>query len=197
MHLVELMSDEELKQDVEDTNEIEPVFVLNTEDDADECLSKILWAKKKLEENNKLIEKKKKQLDELLKNYEKSLNSKLENYRSIHEDLLREWMINRFGNTKKSAKLLHGTVRMKEDTGRTAVDDEGQLIGFIKANNLQDKCVTIKESVRKSDFKKLFEKDQSGHYFVDKAGNIIPGVHIDKSDDLQLSICPTKTEGIA
>lgn len=197
MHLIELMSDEELKQDVNDTNDIGPVFSLDTEEDADECLSKILWANRKIEENNKLVEKKKKQLETLLKDYEDSLNKKLENYRSIHEDLLREWMINRFGNIKKSAKLLHGTVRMKEDTGRTAVDDEGQLIDFIKANNLQDKCVTIKESVRKSDFKKLFEKDQSGHYFVDKAGNIIPGIHIDKSDDLQLSIRPAKTEGAA
>lgn len=197
MHLIELMSDEELKQDVNNTNEVAPIFVLNSEDDADECLSKILWADKKLEENSKLIEKKKKQLDELLKDYENSLNSKLENYRSIQEDLLREWMISKFGNTKKSAKLLHGTVRMKEDAGRTAVDDEGQLIGFIKANDLQDKCVTVKETVRKSDFKKLFEKDPSGHYFVDKNGNIIPGVHIDKSDDLQLSIRPAKTEGVA
>lgn len=197
MHLIELMSDEELKQDVNNTNEVAPIFVLNSEDDADECLSKILWADKKLEENSKLIEKKKKQLDELLKDYENSLNSKLENYRSIQEDLLREWMISKFGNTKKSAKLLHGTVRMKKDAGRTAVDDEGQLIGFIKANDLQDKCVTVKETVRKSDFKKLFEKDPSGHYFVDKNGNIIPGVHIDKSDDLQLSIRPAKTEGVA
>lgn len=197
MHLIELMSDEELKQDVNNTNEVASIFVLNSEDDADECLSKILWADKKLEENSRLIEKKKKQLDELLKDYENSLNSKLENYRSIQEDLLREWMISKFGNTKKSAKLLHGTVRMKEDAGRTAVDDEGQLIGFIKANDLQDKCVTVKETVRKSDFKKLFEKDPSGHYFVDKNGNIIPGVHIDKSDDLQLSIRPAKTEGVA
>lgn len=197
MHLIELMSDEELKQDVNNINEVAPIFVLNSEDDADECLSKILWTDKKLEENSKLIEKKKKQLDELLKDYENSLNSKLENYRSIQEDLLREWMISKFGNTKKSAKLLHGTVRMKEDAGRTAVDDEGQLIGFIKANDLQDKCVTVKETVRKSDFKKLFEKDPSGHYFVDKNGNIIPGVHIDKSDDLQLSIRPAKTEGVA
>ena len=93
---------------------------------------------------------------------------------------------------KGSLKLFHGTASLKEDAGRTEVDDEEALIRWLKNNGHED-CVSTKESVAKTNLKKTFKKDKSGHYFVDDHGDVIQGVHVDKEEGLLLKIAPPRT----
>lgn len=192
--LFELLPEEDIEDDVNFVSGEKEQFGFNleTDDDADDAMARILWAKSEINKNNALIDKKKKELQKQLDDYEKRLNCKLENYGSYYSELLRTYMLKKFDNKKGTLKLFHGNVRLKEPSATTEFDDEKALLDYIKSNNLQSKCVTVKESVRKTDLKKLFDKDKSGLYFVDANGDIVPGVHINKDEELKISITPAK-----
>ena len=194
LKLFELLSENELEDDFEFVNagENQMAFALMSDDDADDALARILWAKSQLDKNNEIIARKKKQLQLQLEDYEKRLNGKLETYQKYYSELLNDYLVKKLDNKKGTVKLLHGNARLKEPSVSTEFDDEKVLIQYLKDNNLYDKCISVKESVRKTDLKKLFQKDNSGSYFVDDSGNVVPGVHLNKEEGLQLAITPAK-----
>lgn len=190
MELLHFMSPEEIQYSMAEDEEKDVTPL--TEDEADDILAKILWARRKIEENNKDIKQKKEEMKVLLENYEKRKNQGLRNYIESQAGPLQAYAQNALKNKKGTLHLLHGDLRLKEDIGTTEFDDEEAVLRFIKEKGLEEKCVSVRESVRKTDFKKLFKKDPSGHYFVDDEGNVIHGVHIQKEDGLQLSIMPSR-----
>lgn len=194
MNLLEFMDEAELNDMMRADESAAPIEnAINDDEEADEVLSKILWAKDKIEANKKLIEKKKEDIGRMLQDYERRLNGGYENYLDNLNIQLETYLRYKLNNKKGTLKLLHGNVRLKEDPGVTKFDDEAEVLRYLEDNALEEFCVTTKKSIRKTDFKKLFKKDDSGKYFTDNDGNIIHGVHIEK-EGLKLSITPAKKE---
>lgn len=189
MRLLELMDDEEIMESIK-TDE-DRALAIHNDDEADEVLSQILWAKHKIEENNELVKQKAAELKLLLMNYEERLNGPLKHYAENRSKDLEAYATKKLENQKGSVKLFHGTVSMREDAGRTEVDDEEELIRWMKQTGHTD-CVTVKEALSKTALKKAFKKDPSGRYFVDENGDVIQGVHIAKEEGLQLRITEAK-----
>lgn len=186
MKLIELMDEEEIRAGIDATAE-RGVTAIHNDEEADEALSKMLWAKAKIEENNKIVKEKAEQLKAQLEDYRKRLNGGLEYYLENRQHDLEIYLNSKLQGRKGSLKLFHGTASLKEDPGRTTVDDEASLITWLKKNGHAG-CISTKESVSKTEVKKTFRKDPSGRYFLDEDGNVIEGVHIDKEEGLQLKI---------
>ncbi len=189
MNPIELMDEDEIMESI--AADEDRALAIQNDDEADEVLSQILWAKRKIEENNELVKRKAAELKLLLMNYEERLNGSLKHYAENRSKDLEAYATKKLENQKGSVKLFHGTVSMREDAGRTEVDDEESLIRWMKQTGHGD-CVTVKESLSKTALKKAFKKDPSGRYFVDEDGNIIQGVHIAKEEGLQLRITEAK-----
>lgn len=191
MKLIELMEEEEIRACME--QEAEGRYAIHNDDEADEVLVQMLWAKRKIEENKELVKKKAEVLKAQLQDYEKRLNGGLEYYLEARQPELEAYLAKRLEGRKGSLKLFHGTASLKEDAGRTAVDDEEALIKWLKNNGHAD-CIATKESVAKTAVKKAFTKDKSGRYFLDEHGDVIQGIHIDKEEGLLLKISEPRTK---
>ena len=185
MKLIELMEEDEIRDRIE--RQAEMPYAIHNDDEADETLAQMLWAKRKIEENKELVKKKAEMLKAQLQDYEKRLNGGLEYYIEARQPELEAYLAKRLEGRKGSLKLFHGTASLKEDAGRTAVDDEEMLIKWLKNHGHED-CIATKESVAKTAVKKAFTKDKSGHYFLDEHGDVIQGIHIDKEEGLLLKI---------
>lgn len=185
MKLIELMDEDEIRAGIDAATE--RGLKIHNDDEADEAIAQMIWAKKKIEENKELVKKKAEQLKLQLQDYERRLNGGLEYYLENRQKDLEAYLNGKLQGHKGSLKLFHGTASLKEDPGRTAVDDEDELIKWLKANGHAG-CIATKESVSKTEIKKAFKKDASGRYFIDDDGNIIQGVHIDKEEGLQLKL---------
>lgn len=191
MKLIELMEEEEIRACME--QEAESRYAIHNDDEADEVLAQMLWAKRKIEENKELVKKKAEILKAQLQDYEKRLNGGLEYYLEARQPELEAYLAKRLEGRKGSLKLFHGTASLKEDAGRTEVDDEEALIKWLKNNGHAD-CIATKESVAKTAVKKAFTKDKSGRYFLDEHGDVIQGIHIDKEEGLLLKISEPRTK---
>lgn len=193
MELLELIDTDKMYEDIkENPSAAEKYERVHTDEEADDVLARVIWAQKKICENDELVKKKKEQLQKLLKDYEARLNGGLKTYLENQQVTLRNYLDEKLNGKKGTVKLLHGNIRLKEDNGKTMFDDENLVIQYLQNRNMEDACVSIKKTIRKTDFKKLFKKDPSGHYFVDEDGQVIHGVHIEKEDGLQLGITPAK-----
>lgn len=186
MNLLELMTDEEIDKEVRSESEVS--VPINTEAEADRTMGKIIWAKNKKKENDEKIKAKKAELMEQLALYERRLNGPLESYIEHQELMLQAYCNNVLKGKKGSVPLFYGNARLTYDRGSVVFDDEEAVLNFLRQNQMAKDCVTLKASIRKTDFRKLFTEDASGHYFHDSEGNIIKGVHIDKKDGLQLAL---------
>ena len=189
MNLIELMEDEEIRDRV--TSKAEENVVIHNDDEADEVLAQMIWATEKIAGNKALVKKKAQQLKEALVTYEKRLNGSLERYLENRQRDLEMYLNSRLDGGKGSIKLFHGTVSMREDTGRTVIDDEDAVIQYLKSSG-HENCITVKESVSRTALKKAFRKDPSGRCFLDEDGNILQGAHIDKEEGLHAAIRPAK-----
>lgn len=185
MKLIELMDEDEIRAGIDAATE--RGLKIHNDDEADEVIAQMIWAKKKIEDNRALVKKKAEQLKLQLQDYERRLNGGLEYYLENRQKDLEAYLNDKLQGHKGSLKLFHGTASLKEDPGRTAVDDEDELIKWLKANG-HASCIATKESVSKTEIKKTFKKDASGRYFVDGDGNIIQGIHVDKEEGLQLKL---------
>lgn len=185
MKLIELMDEDEIRAGIDTATE--RGLKIHNDDEADEVIAQMIWAKKKIEDNKALVKKKAEQLKLQLQDYERRLNGGLEYYLENRQKDLEAYLNDKLQGHKGSLKLFHGTASLKEDPGRTAVDDEDSLIKWLKANGHAG-CIATKESVSKTEIKKAFKKDASGRYFVDGDGNIIQGIHVDKEEGLQLKL---------
>lgn len=190
MKLIELMEEDEIRDQI--TRQVEMSYIIHNDDEADETLAQMLWAKRKIEENKALVKKKAEMLKAQLQDYERRLNGGLEVYLENRQHDLEAYLNSRLEGNKGSLKLFHGTASLKEDVGRTEVDDEEGLIKWLKQGGHAD-CVSVKESVSKTNLKKAFKKDRSGQYFVDEHGDVIQGVHVEKEAGLQLKISAPRT----
>lgn len=189
--LLEVMSDKDIEKQVVSEETIIPAF--DNDDDADEALAKVLWAKNKIEENEKLVKAKKAELMEALADYEQRLNNGLRNFVAYRSEQLRTYALSKLKGKKGTYPLFHGGIQLKEDAGSVEIEDEAVLIEYLKRSGLFEQCVKVEPKVNKTKFKGLFEKDESGHYFKGKDGSIIQGVHIDKKDGLQVNLTKPKT----
>lgn len=194
MKLIELMEEEEIRACME--QEAEGKYAIHNDDEADAVLAQMLWAKRKIEENKEIVKKKAEELKAQLQDFEKRLNGGLEYYLEARQPELEAYLAKRLEGQKGSLKLFHGTASLKEDAGRTVVDDEEELIKWFKNNGHED-CITTKESVSKTSMKKAFKKDKSGRYFIDDNGDVIQGIHIDKEEGLLLKISEPRTKKTA
>ena len=190
MKLIELMEEDEIRDRIE--RQAEMPYAIHNDDEADETLAQMLWAKQKIEENKALVKKKAEALKAQLQDYERRLNGGLEVYLENRQHDLEMYLGSRLEGRKGSLKLFHGTASLREDAGRTEVDDEEALIKWLKSNGHED-CVSTKESVAKTNLKKAFKKDRTGRYFIDNHGDVIQGVHVDKEEGLQLKIAASRT----
>lgn len=190
MKLIELMEEEEIRACMD--KEAEGRYAIHNDDEADEMLAQMLWAKHKIEENKELVKMKAEVLKAQLQDYEKRLNGGLEYYLEARQPELEAYLAKRLEGRKGSLKLFHGTASLKEDAGRTAVDDEEGLIKWLKNHGHED-CITTKESVAKTAVKKAFVRDKSGRYFLDEHGDVIQGIHVDKEEGLLLKISEPRT----
>ena len=66
MKILDFVDDDELMEEVKDDSFIP---MLKTEDEADEALAKIIWARKKIAGNEVKVKKKKEELQKLLADY--------------------------------------------------------------------------------------------------------------------------------
>lgn len=192
MKLIELMEEDEIRERIERQAQADMPCVINNDEEADDTLAQMLWAKRKIEENKELVKKKAEQLKLQLQDYEKRLNGGLEMYLENRQHDLEAYLARKLDGCKGSLKLFHGTASLREDTGRTAVDDEAGLVKWLKNHGHED-CISTKESVAKTNLKKAFKKDRTGKYFVDEHGDVIQGVHVDKEEGLMLKIAPPRT----
>ena len=185
MKLIELMDEDEIRAGIDAATE--RGLKIHNDDEADEAIAQMIWAKKKIEDNKALVKKKAEQLKLQLQDYERRLNGGLEYYIENRQKDLEAYLNDKLQGRKGSLKLFHGTISLKEDPGRTEVDDEDGLMKWLKEHGHAG-CISVKESVSKTEIKKTFKKDASGRYFVDESGNVIQGVHVDKEAGLQLKL---------
>ena len=190
MKLIEFMDEDEIRSDID--RQAELPYIIHNDDEADNVLAQMLWARQKIEENKEKVKAKAEQLKLQLQDYEHRLNGGLEVYLDNRQHDLETYLNRKLEGRKGSLKLFHGTASLREDTGRTAVDDEAGLIKWLKNNGHED-CISTKESVAKTNLKKTFKKDRTGRYFIDDHGDVIQGVHVDKEEGLQLKIAAPRT----
>lgn len=174
---LDLMEDEDFLEEVNDDSFIP---MLKSDDEADDALAKIIWAKKKVEENNQKIKKKKEELEKMLGDYEKRLNKNLKSYIDYQSALLRGYLKDNKGN--KTLKLFHGNVRVRKPSESLTIDDENMLVNWLKEAGYKD-CIKVKEAISKTNLKKAFKKDPSGEYLIDDSGNVIHGVHFERGEE--------------
>ena len=184
--LLDFMSEKETEKVVSTEEVVIPAF--EDDDAADDALAKVLWAKAKMEENDKLIKAKKAELKEMLEDYEERLNGRLRNFVEYRTEQLKTYAMNKLKGKKGAYPLLHGNVQLKEDVGSVEIEDDAELIKYLRESELFGQCAEDKVAINKTKLRSLLSKDESGHYFVDGNGNVIHGVHIEKKDGLQVSI---------
>lgn len=193
MNLLELMSDEEIQAEIEQDKNSFTVKKL-TEDEADEILSKIIWADKKIKENEEKIKRKKKELENNLDMYARRLNGSLIEYTNYQKTLLKGYLEEQLGNKKGTLKLFHGNIRLKNPTESVVVDSDSEknLVKYLTEKKYTD-CLSTKTSVLKTGIKNRFKKDPSGIYFMD-GEDIVQGVRIQKSSEgLEFAYTPAKS----
>ena len=203
MNIIGLLSPDVLNKEVDNLGETieagEKPLALRLKDnnEADECLGRILWAQETIAKNDELVKEKKAQLLAQLEDYDRRLSGRLRNYLAYQQAILKAYLYAHFGKDENGSQktgtlpLFNGNVRLKAPSESLVVDDEDAAVKWLKENGFND-AVIIKESVKKSDAKKLFKRDESGRYLLDKEGNVIHGMHIDKEDGLQLAITAPK-----
>jgi hypothetical protein len=186
--LLDLMSDKEAEKTVMAEENIIPVFADDSA--ADDAFAKVLWAKAKIEENEKLVKAKKAELKELLDDYDQRLNGKLRSFVEYRTEQLKTYAFQKLKGKKGSYPLLHGNVQLKEDIGTVELDaeNEAELIKYLRVNGIFDKCAEDKVVINKTKLRSALTTDKSGHNFVDAEGNIIHGAHINKKDGLQVTL---------
>lgn len=176
MKILDFVDDDELMEEVKDNSFIP---MLKTEDEADEALAKIIWARKKIAGNEVKVKKKKEELQKLLADYEKRLNKSLESYLSYQSSLLKGYIESQ---DSKTLKLFHGNVRIKKPAESLSIDDENSLLLWLKETGCKS-CIKTKETISKTELKKTFKKDPSGDFLVDSAGNVIHGAHFERGEE--------------
>ncbi len=184
--LLELMSETDAEKSVLAEETIVPIF----EDDsaADDAFAKVLWAKAKIEEHEKLVKAKKAELKEMLDDYEQRLNGRLRSFVKYRTEQLKAYALQKLKGKKGSYPLLHGNIQLKEDGGTVEIENEEELVKYLCASGIFEQCAENKVVVNKTKLRSLLQKDESGHNFVDGEGNIIHGVHINKKDGLQVTL---------
>lgn len=78
MKLIELMDEDEIRAGIDAATE--RGLKIHNDDEADEVIAQMIWAKKKIEDNRALVKKKAEQLKLQLQDYERRLNGGLEYY---------------------------------------------------------------------------------------------------------------------
>lgn len=198
MNIMSLLNPEALKNEVDSFGEQvesgEQVLrpALKNNDEADDCLGRILWAQEKLAENEATVKARKEQLLAQLTDYEHRLNNRLRSYLSYQQEMLKEYLVAHFGEGETGTlPLFNGNAQLKKPSESLAIDNEDAVVAWLKANGFES-AINTKETVKKTEAKKLFKKDGSGQYLVDGDGNIIQGLHIEKADGPQLVVSAPK-----
>lgn len=198
MNILSLLSPEVLANEVDSMGEKvesgEQICAIKLKDDneADDCLGRILWAQQKLADNEALVKAQKERLMAQLMDYEHRLNNRLRNYMAYQKDLLKEYLESKFGEGKTGTlPLFNGNAQLKKPSESLAIDDEETVVSWLKANGFNN-AINTKETVKKTEAKKLFKKDKSGQFLVDGDGNVIQGMHIEKADGPQLAVSAPK-----
>lgn len=193
MNIVDLMEDKDLMKEVDECNESkDDSTLIHSDDEADEVLGRIIWARKKLDNAEKVYKKKEVMLKEQLDNYKHRLMDGLKSYEEYQSATLQDYLARKFNNKKGSVKLLHGNARLSEHPESVVIDDEEALMKYIAEHKLKA-CVKVKAVPQKTLIKKALQKDNSGHYFVN-GEDIVPGVHIEKEPGFKLGITPAKVD---
>ena len=190
--LLDLMSENEAEKSVLAEENSVPAFA--DDNAADDAFAKVLWAKAKIEENEKLVKAKKAELKEMLDDYDQRLNGRLRNFVEYRTEQLKAYALQKLKGKKGSYPLFHGSVQLKEDVGTVEIDseNEAELIKYLRANGIFDQCAEDKVVINKTKLRSVLAKDKSGHNFVDAEGNIIHGAHIEKKDGLQVTLAKSR-----
>lgn len=163
--------------EVEETEEKE-LFVIDDDNKADWAIQKI---KERRAEKDRLIEIAKHQITELKARIE-ALENECIQKNSYLENGLMMYFYNqkpKVTKTKKSYKLLNGTLSMSIPQPKIVKKDEEKLVEYLKATNNED-FIKRTESVIWGEFKKTLVID--GETVKNSAGEAVEGVAVEKDE---------------
>ena len=166
-----------------------------SEDEADDILGKVNWAKAKLQENSEKVARKKEAMLQRLDDYEHELNDSLENYISWQESRLEAFARNQLKNRKGSVKLLNGSIQLKKPTIKYDYTNVEDTIKWLKAHGFNE-CIRVKEELDKTSLKSKFADTNEAVTSMVYNGETIPGVTLSLAKDPVFSISiPKKKTG--